>query len=111
MLLRTGIFLIAIFMMSLSGCATEPEGADEAELASAVASDEPAAAATSCSVVVTCNAAGPEGTRCRQQGCSAGAAALECALESVLVCGTPVCPVILVRTNGARENLCNGGRL
>lgn len=114
---------IAALVVALSACAADaPDDVGEARLdepvtgvteqtASTSSEDEPASdALANCSVVTTCNAPGSDGTRCRQQpGCTAGAARLECALESVAVCGAAVCPVILIRLNGTRENLCNQG--
>jgi hypothetical protein len=126
-------FPIAILMTVLAACAADPaedsldpnaqSGADRAQLddrepTSGAATSEQAlttsadAAAAGCAVVTTCNAAGGDGTRCRQQaGCSLAEARLECALESVFVCGAATCPVILIKLDGTRENLCNGGRL
>ena len=113
---------IALFLAS---CAVQPEpdprgieaqGEDAAATLETTASQvstamaDAAPAAVGCAVVTTCNAAGPDGTRCRQQGCSLGAAELECELEAVSVCGTAICPVILIRTDGTRENLCQSGR-
>jgi hypothetical protein len=136
MLRASSGFAITILMTILGGCALDPavnpreleaqrdvaergrmedlESTPEvggAEQASTVGASAQAvqAAAAGCSVVVSCNAPGPEGTRCRQQGCSLGAARLECALESVAVCGAAVCPVILVELDGTRENLCGAG--
>lgn len=118
------MFPIAIAMILVS-CAveleTEPRGIEaqhddvEAALETAATSRasteiEDRAAATGCAVVTTCNAAGPDGTRCRQQGCSLGAAELECELEAFSVCGAAICPLILIATDGTRENLCEGGR-
>jgi len=135
MLRARGIFSITILMTILGGCALDPavsspeteaqsDGAERlriddpvsasevgvAEQASTVgAPAEAVQAAGGCSVVVSCNAPGPDGTRCRQQGCSLGAAKLECALESVSICGTAVCPVILIESDGTRVNLCGNG--
>ncbi len=136
MLRANGRFSIAI-LMTFVACAADPAGdpldtdpptaereaappddpapvsgiaaAEQASTASAAA--DPVQAAPGCAVVQTCNAAGPDGTRCRQLGCSVGAAALECALESTLICGAAVCPVILIELDGTRENLCKNGRL
>jgi hypothetical protein len=127
MLKATGIFLCAILVTVMAGCVSDPaedlletEQAVTATGASgpAGATGEPEgteaagaiggadAAAVGCSVVTTCNAVGPDGTRCRQQGCSLGAAVLECQLESFTVCGVAVCPVIFIRLDGTRQNLC-----
>src|SRR6185295_7372241 len=119
------VFSIAITI--LVSCAVEPDSdprgieaaRDDAEatletaatVQASIATDDDAAAAAGCAVVTTCNAAGPDGTRCRQQGCSLGAAELECELEAFVVCGAATCPVILIRTDGTRENLCHSGRL
>jgi hypothetical protein len=61
-----------------------------------------------CSVVEYCNAPGPEGTRCRQQGCTFIAAMSECEQETAIVCGSAVCPWIFVASNGVRyvKNSC-----
>jgi hypothetical protein len=120
------MFSIAIAMILVS-CAVDPAGdprATEAQRddpeatletgATAQASTgtgDAAPAATGCAVVTTCDAAGPDGTRCRQQGCNLGAAELECQLEAFSVCGGATCPVILIRTDGTRDNLCQSGRL
>ena len=126
MLRIRAVFPIAIAMI-LASCAASPAADppesealhDDAEATLDTASTAQAATATtasattaavSCSVVTTCNAAGSDGTHCRQQGCSLGAAELECELEAISVCGTAVCPVILIRTDGTRENLCGSGR-
>lgn len=70
--------------------------------------ESPAELAGSCSVLLSCNAPGGAGAKCRQQpGCSVGAAALECELETVLTCGHAVCPVILVKLDGTKKDLCN----
>jgi hypothetical protein len=124
MLRVRAVFPITIAMFLVS-CAVQPEpdprGIEmqrddaEATLETAATSqestvvDDAAPAAAGCAVVTTCNAAGPDGTRCRQQGCSLGAARLECELEAFSVCGTAICPVILIRTDGTRENLCQSG--
>ena len=127
MLRVRAMFSITITIaMGLAACAVQPEadprdvevqGEDaEATLETTATSQDSTAmadaapAAVGCAVVTTCNAAGPDGTRCRQQGCSLGAAELECELEAVSVCGTAICPVILIRTDGTRENLCQSGR-
>lgn len=124
---------IAILVTAVCACAADAPDANEAQL------DEPAMHAeigitetvdqasstrlaaelatpgtddvlANCSVVTTCNAPGGDGTRCRQQpGCTVGAARLECALESIVVCGAAVCPVVLIKLNGTRENLCAQG--
>jgi hypothetical protein len=125
MLRVRALFPIAIAMILVS-CGVDPGGdprGDEAQRDDAeatletaataqasTATDDAVAAAAGCAVVTTCNAAGPDGTRCRQQGCSLGAAELECELEAFVVCGAAICPVILIRTNGTRENLCRSGR-
>ena len=115
---------IAMFLVS---CAVEPETdtraseiqRDDAEATLETATnaqestglhDAAPAAAAGCAIVTTCNAPGPDGTRCRQQGCSLGAAELECELEAFSVCGAPICPVILIRTDGTRNNLCQSGQ-
>lgn len=86
-------------------------GATSAEQAATMrTTPEVAQAQSGCAVVQTCDAAGPDGTRCRQQGCSVSAAELECELEAFSVCGAAVCPVILIKSDGTRENLCNGDR-
>jgi len=119
------MFPIAIAMI-LTACAADPEGdaldaeprpaAAEATLETAATArastgtDDAAAAGAGCAVVTTCNAAGPDGTRCRQQGCSLGAAELECELEASSLCGAAICPVILIRTDGTRDDLCQSGR-
>jgi hypothetical protein len=118
------MFSITIAMILVS-CAVEPEAdrgievqRDDAEATVETAATsqastgvDDAAPAAGCAVVTTCNAAGPDGTRCRQQGCSVGAARLECELEAFSVCGAAICPVILIRTDGTRENLCQSGQL
>jgi hypothetical protein len=125
MLRVRALFSIAI-AMTLVSCAVDPAGdprateaqRDDAESAletaataqAATGTDDAALAAAGCAVVTTCNAAGPDGTRCRQQGCSLGAAELECELEAFSVCGAATCPVILIRTDGTRDNLCQSGR-
>jgi len=125
MLRVRALFSIAI-AMTLVSCAVDPAGdprtteaqRDDTEAAletaataqAATGRDDAASAAAGCAVVTTCNAAGPDGTRCRQQGCSLGAAELECELEAFSVCGAATCPVILIRTDGTRDNLCQSGR-
>lgn len=112
--------------MILAACAAEPASdpldparddteatldTDATAQASTASDSATPAAGAGCSVVTTCNAAGSDGTRCRQQpGCSVGAAQLECELEAFVVCGAIICPVILIHTDGTRENLCAGDR-
>ncbi|MBC7977327.1 MAG: hypothetical protein H7138_20310 [Myxococcales bacterium] len=66
--------------------------------------DGSASLAANCSVVQFCNRPGSEGTVCIQQGCSQAAAEAECLAETRNVCGAPVCPWILVTTDGRRLN-------
>jgi hypothetical protein len=108
MLRVRAMFPITIVMFLVS-CAMEPETEVSSQESTEI--DDAAPAAAGCVVVTTCNAPGPDGTRCRQQGCSLGAARLECELEASSVCGTAICPVILIRTDGTRENLCQSGLL
>ena len=55
-----------------------------------------------CSIVQFCNAPGPDGARCLQQGCSLSAALAEWTAETRAACGTPVCPWIFVALDGTR---------
>jgi hypothetical protein len=59
-----------------------------------------------CSIVQFCNRPNSsEGTVClAQAGCTQQQAANECFDESFRVCGTPLCPWILVTTDGRRLN-------
>jgi hypothetical protein len=118
MLRRPGLFTITVLISMLGACAVEPvdpaEPGEPSARSEAVEPSEAApppgeAAAANCAVVTTCNAAGADGTRCRQQpGCGVAAARLECELEAFVVCGAAVCPTILIRLDGTRENLCGG---
>jgi len=119
--------IVTMFAICMSACAADPAATtDEAESRaptswqpeslqasqdSALTGDDTADASpiedaiephAGCSVVQFCNAPGNDGTRCRQQGCSLGAALAECERESRAVCGTPVCPWIFVELNGTR---------
>lgn len=69
------------------------------------ATDAPSITAN-CSIVQWCNRPNSsEGTVClAQSGCTQQQAANECFDESFTVCGTPLCPWILVTTDGRRLN-------
>src|SRR5688572_11171600 len=93
------------------GSATSSGAADElAAAAAAISSDEASSSeessvdspdlAANCSIVQFCNAPGPEGTRCVQQGCDGPTAEAECVREARTICGPPVCPFIFVDLNG-----------
>lgn len=103
MLRVRGILCMAI-MMFAGACVADATG--ETNEPAAVESELAEVQAAGCSVLLSCNAPGGDGTRCRQQGCSLRAAELECELEALSVCGAVVCPVILIKTDGTRENLC-----
>lgn len=105
---------IALLFTAFTACAIDAPDDPEALSSSSTAISDKAIATShdlvNCSVVTTCNAPGNDGTRCRQQpGCSVATARLECALESISTCGVAVCPVILIKLNGTRENLCDQG--
>ena len=61
--------------------------------------------AVNCSIVEFCNAPGSDGTRCRQRGCSLGAAENECKREARTVCGSARCPLFFVTSGGTRMRL------
>lgn len=61
-----------------------------------------AAPAASCSTVQFCNAPGPDGTRCVQQGCDVVTALVACSHAAPAVCGWPACPWTFVARDGRR---------
>lgn len=123
------VLIGSLSMVGVSGCALEP---NEQELDSAATGGaletEPSAAsrwtasveavskadvadhgtslAANCSIVQWCNRPNSsEGTVClAQAGCTQQEAADECFSESFTVCGTPLCPWILVTRDGRRLN-------
>jgi hypothetical protein len=95
------------------GEALESEGTNAARWAASVETksnanlaDDGTALAANCSIVQWCNRPNsPEGTVClAQRGCTQQQAADECFSESFTVCGTPLCPWILVTVDGRRLN-------
>ncbi|HWN70474.1 MAG TPA: hypothetical protein VNM90_22695 [Haliangium sp.] len=75
-------------------------GDTTAEEASTASSADEVIIQASCSIVEWCNIEGPEGARCKQQGCSLQAALNECTVETWRVCGTPKCEWRFVALNG-----------
>ena len=54
-----------------------------------------------CAVVQSCDAPGPDGTRCVQSGCSVLDALTECSIEAPRACRI-VCPFVFVGPGGKR---------
>lgn len=55
-----------------------------------------------CVVVQYCDAPGPDGTRCVQNGCSVLDALTECSVEAPRECARVVCPFVFVGPGGKR---------
>jgi len=81
-------------------------GVSVAAKSEANATDDGPSITANCSIVQWCNRPNSsEGTVClAQSGCTQQQAADECFDESFTVCGTPLCPWILVTTDGRRLN-------
>jgi len=57
---------------------------------------------TACVVVQYCDAPGPDGTRCVQNGCDVIEALTECSIEAPRECSRVVCPFVFVGPGGKR---------
>lgn len=57
---------------------------------------------TTCVVVQYCDAPGPDGTRCVQNGCDVIEALTECSIEAPRECSRVVCPFVFVGPGGKR---------
>jgi hypothetical protein len=55
-----------------------------------------------CVVVQYCDAPGPDGTRCVQNGCDVLEALTECTIEAPRECSRVVCPFVFVGPGGKR---------
>ena len=55
-----------------------------------------------CVIVQYCDAPGPDGTRCVQNGCNVLDALTECSIEAPRECSRVVCPFVFVGPNGKR---------
>lgn len=96
--------VIAVPLLSLIACADiaddgEAQISTEVSVVDPSPTGEPRVPGSGCSIVQFCNAPGPDGTRCVQQGCSLSTAMSECDREAHLICGTPVQPWIFVCKN------------
>lgn len=84
-----------------SPTATDTAAGDDV-VAGAAAAPGAVTPATRCVIVMYCDAPGPDGTRCVQQGCSLIDALDECADEAPRECLHLTCPWVLVARGGKR---------
>ena len=77
------------------------EGREPAAAGGIVAPRGPTGPIT-CVVVQYCDAPGPDGTRCVQNGCNVIDALTECSIEAPRECARIVCPFVFIAPGGKR---------